>query len=87
MAKLDTKSYQVQHERGSFRIFISPLEGSLFIGSFVYYDKVGSWSQNEDVTITLKEERFKGLSHDDVLQECKEWINSNLGTEYTIIQQ
>ncbi|HEU4322787.1 MAG TPA: hypothetical protein VFS21_06520 [Roseiflexaceae bacterium] len=86
MARLNTETYRVRHKLGNFHIFISQHQDNVYFATFLYREKSGTWSKDDEVSVELKAANFSGNSKDTVLEECQDWINQHLGTEYTIDQ-
>ncbi len=59
-----------------------------FILTILYYDKKGSWSNDEEIVRSFirsfKHKNFFGDDEDEVLSQANEWVKNNLGENFTI---
>lgn len=78
------KKYNVDHENGDFKIFISEHTNNLIYGSVLYYESSGRWSDGEDVSVKFDLETFRGHDENRVYEACVNWIEQNLGGNYDI---
>ena len=77
-----TRTFRVHHSKGEFKIFVTrtDLKG-FYAGSILYYEKERASAQ---VTLSFDLQTFVNDSEENVLNECKEWVNQHLGKDYRI---
>ncbi len=78
-----TKEYQVTLPDRFAKVFLSEHDDDLFYGGVLYYDKSGSFTANT-MTMHMKLRNFIAESEDEALSQCKKWIETHLGAEFTI---
>lgn len=78
-----TRSFRIHHTKGEFKIFVTQTDlKGFFAGSVLYYDKTRIGSG----TATLLHydlKTFLETNEEAALNECKNWINQNLGENFT----
>ena len=84
MRILWTKSYNLNHKLGTFKIYISHHSNGAFFGGVQHYDKKGSWSKGEIVELEFKLEQFLDTNEEKVYQTCLDWVNNNLKGDFKI---
>jgi len=78
-----TKEYEVCHNDRFSKIFISKHGDGLFFGGVLYYHKSGSFTENT-CTLRMKLKNFVAESEEQVLAQCRSWIDANLGADYDL---
>lgn len=85
MKLLSTKEYEINHQKGKFSIYISKNDNDTYYGGILYYNKSGEWSDTVNiVSLKFEFEQFVGIDEQKILDDCKNWIDKNLNTNYTI---
>lgn len=80
-----TKVHGLNHQNGSFKLYVSSHTDGYFYGAVLYYEKSGAWSaDNNVINVNMKLEQFVNRSEESVYQQCIDWINNNLPGKYTI---
>lgn len=79
-----TKAYNVDHQNGLFKLYVSSHIDGNYFGAVLYYVRSGNWSERETLHLDMKLEQFRDLSEEGVYQQCTDWINQNLPGRYTI---
>ena len=79
-----TKTYDLHHVNGAFRIFISSHKDGKFYGAVLHYTKTGAWKDGEAVHLQMQLEQFIDNTEEGVYDQCIDWVNNNLPGHYTI---
>lgn len=80
---VQTNRFTVHDQKERFQLFISEHTDGYFYGTLVYHEKSGDFSDGTREMV-FKHQNFAGNSEQDVLQRCKEWIDQNLGSGYSV---
>lgn len=75
-----TRTIQVHHTKGEFKIYVTQTDlKGFYAGSVLYYDKE---RKNGNVALLSGLQTFINENQEIVLNECKEWVDQNLGKDY-----
>jgi hypothetical protein len=81
-----TKVYNVDHQNGLFKLYVSSHTDGNYFGAVLYYVRSGSWSNGDTIRLDMKLEQFRDHSEEGVYQQCIDWINQNLPGKCSIKQ-
>jgi len=77
-----TRTFRIHHAKGEFKIFITQTDlKGFYAGSVLYYEKERASGQ---VTLSYDLQTFINDNEENVLNECKAWIDQHLGKDYRI---
>ena len=80
------KDYDIRCEKGHFKMFVSSHESGDFFSSVMYYDKIGSFKDNQDVEMNIQFKIFIGNSEESVFSQCKDWVLYNIDDRAFIVE-
>jgi hypothetical protein len=81
---LKTKTYNVSHAKGYFKILISEHYSGVYYGGILRDERPVNGNQESGSTMHIKQQKFMGDSEENIYNLCIEWLQSNLGKDYQI---
>lgn len=80
--------FDVRHQKGKFSIFLSKQPNQLFVATFLYHDrsKLGNPNNQDWGKMDFQHRVFSGASEEEALNATKNWINQNLGDNYSLTE-
>ena len=83
-----TKTFDVKHEKGSFRMFVSEHQSERTYATILHFDRRGSFdvlAQEQDKgSIDFKYHTVSGKNEEEAVKFLKDWIDKNLGKKYSV---
>jgi hypothetical protein len=77
-----TTQYVIHHVKGRFRMFVSEHFDGTFYSTLWYYIK--SASEKTGKLLSFEHKNFKGTNAEQVRVKSLQWLDENLGDNYTI---
>ena len=75
---MSARKYLIKEKNGLFVLAISEQPQGYYVGTVIWYEKSGEWTEN-----TLKTDwytkHFLEKTHDEVYEKAIEWVTKNLG--------
>ena len=75
------KGFVLQYQRDEFRVITLEDNHRLPSAIVIYYDRKET---EYETRIEYKLKQFWGKTENDAYNQCIEWVNKNLGTEYKV---
>lgn len=75
---MSARKYLIKERNGLFVVAISQLEHGDYVGTVIWYEKSGEWSENT-LRTDWHTKHFLDSSHDAVYQSAIHWVTENLG--------
>jgi len=82
---ISSKEILIRCNKGFFKMFVSEHDNGNFYVGVLYYEKKGSWSNNEDVILSFHLETFVDSSENKAVEKAKSWVKKNLANDAEFI--
>jgi hypothetical protein len=71
-----TKVYKVNHEQGTFNIYVSSQKTGIFLGAVLYYEhKGGAWAEGTTPVFKFELQQFFAQTEEEAYNLCDAWLN------------
>jgi len=80
---LKTERFRILHPKGAFQIFVSEHDDGRYYGTILFHGLEGDFASGTR-EMKFKHQNFVGNSEEEVLAQCRNWIDRVLGAGYTI---
>lgn len=78
------KVYHVNHLIGPIRFYLSSHKDGTYHGMVIYAKRKGNWSEGSVIELNFEDQRIYGNDENFVYNGAMEFINNNLGENYSV---
>lgn len=80
---MNSRKYLIKEHNGLFVLSISQQEQGYYVGTVIWYEKSGEWSENT-LRTDWHTKHFLDNSHEAVYDKAMEWVTKSLGAPLAV---